>query len=68
MDAVAWQIVTLSDGVALAPGRTMKAAMPTKPAIPIAPATPQRVRREGRALSGMVLSLPVVDMRLPRRR
>jgi hypothetical protein len=44
VDDVAWQIVTLSDGVALTPGMTMKAPTPRAPARPMAAATPQRVR------------------------
>ena len=68
LEEVAWQIVTLSDGVALAPGRTMNAVMPRVPASPIAPAIPQCMRREGCAPFGMMLSVPVTDMRLPRRR
>lgn len=41
---VAWQIVTLSDGVALTLGSTMKALTPRAPTRPIVPATPHRTR------------------------
>ncbi len=44
VDDVAWQMVTLSDGVAPTLGITMNALTPSAPARPMAAATPHRVR------------------------
>ena len=64
---VAWQIVTLSEGVALTPGITMKALTPTAPTRPIVAATPQRTRWDGPCGDGAASYREVCDMRLPRR-
>ena len=52
LDDVAWQIVTLSEGVAPTPGATMNAVTPRAPATLMAATTPHGVRFFARDADG----------------
>jgi hypothetical protein len=65
VEDVAWQIVTLSDGVALTLGITIRALTPIAPMRPMEAAIPQRARCTELEPEGLWLLL---DIEAPRRR